>query len=75
MSDLVGSVVGGNSTTGGQNTTFLKSHSSYTGSLPSILSADGKDNPVRQLTDDAWGDGKINQPVKITPSRKEGDAQ
>jgi filamentous hemagglutinin len=75
QNDLVGTVVGGNPTTGGQDTTLLKSHSSYTGSLPPVLSADGKDNPVRRLTDDVWGDGKISQPVKITPSSKEGGAQ
>jgi filamentous hemagglutinin len=75
QNDLVGTVVGGNPTTGGQDTTLLKSHSSYTGSLPPEFDRNGDRNELRDLTNQAWGDGRISQPVKITPSSKEGAAQ
>jgi filamentous hemagglutinin len=75
QNDLVGNVIGGNAPTGGNQIPFLDSHRSYTGSLPPELDPNGDRNDLRDFTNKAWGDGKISQPVKITPSSKEGAAQ
>lgn len=73
--DLIGIVFGQNEVTGGQDMPVIDAHSSYTGSLPPLLNANGEKNPLRQLTDEAWGNEKISQPVIVPASRPEGVSQ
>ncbi len=68
--DFVGTVAGGNPATGGIDAPFKDAHSAYTGDLPSVLNADGERNKMRNITDAAWGDGIISQPVKVLPAMK-----
>lgn len=58
--DFVGTLVGGNSATGGIDVPFKDAHSAYTGDLPPVLNADGERNQIRNITDAAWGDGLIS---------------
>lgn len=67
QNDLVGRIIGGNPETGGVAGSGMASHSSYTGSLPP--ESIGSDvNPLRTLTNQTWGVGKISEPVLVPPS-------
>jgi filamentous hemagglutinin len=67
--DWVGLYIGLNPATGGLDSyEFPWSHSSYVGFLPPILMSNGSQNNLRTITDQAWGDGQINQPQIVSPT-------
>jgi len=74
--DIVGIWLGGNPATGNENEgSFPKSHSSYTGYLPSpgayIQVGDDKAKRVnlREITDQNWGLGNFSVPVYVPPTK------
>jgi filamentous hemagglutinin len=70
--DWVGNTIGGNATQPGNPVSFGDAHSLYTGFLPpEKLQNSNEPNPMRVLTNEAWGEGKTSQPVKVAPSIKE----
>ncbi|MNJ58108.1 hypothetical protein D3C77_537280 [compost metagenome] len=66
--DLVGASIGGNTPTGGLDSGFIAAHGAYTESLPAQNKPDGSLNETRDLTDSAWGKGKIGLPVIVQPT-------
>jgi filamentous hemagglutinin len=72
MNDSVGTLLGGNSQTGGNSINFFDAHGAYIASLPPELNAEGKPNIERKLTDQAWGEGNISTPVLVLPLNEMG---
>lgn len=72
QNDLVGTLVGGNTVTGGNSINFSNAHSSYTADIPRELNNSDQVNPLRVLTDAAWGSGQISEPIHVTPPTDRG---
>jgi filamentous hemagglutinin len=71
--DTVGTFVGGNAATGGQDASMLDAHTTYTGSLPSptspSITGKEKENDLKVKTDKAWGERQYSKPVVVSPSK------
>ncbi len=69
--DLISTVIGGNTATGGVDASFVDAHTSYTGSLQPKSLPNDKLNPTREKTDKVWGPGNISTPIIVKPTNTE----